>query len=136
MQTQKQKPTPKQHQQMKDEAQYLHGFLLEWLPRLTGQGFEGVDEAVGLSLPLAVQQTPMASAMYEALAHRPPAPWPALGAGGSSLSLVDPPSLARRLLVRRRDAAEALARRLDEDVEAALTEVRKTSLEEQLSAAP
>ena len=68
---------------------------------------------------------------------RGPRPPPAaLGAGGSSLSLVDPPSLARRLLVRRRDAAEALARRLDEDVEAALTEVRKTSLEEQLSAAP
>merc|ERR1712146_423998 len=108
-----------------DELLYMRRFLQEWEPRLMGQGFEGVDAAVGLSLPLAVQQTPVAAVMFEALNLRPPTK-------GSSGSLIDPTSLAKLLLAYRREAASKLAAQL-EDVDGMLVAVQKKGLDAQFS---
>lgn len=111
-----------------DELLYMRRFLDEWEPRLMGQGFEGVDAAMGLSLPLAVQQTPVAAVMFEALNLRPPTK-------GSSGSLIDPTSLAKLLLAYRREAASKLAAQL-EDVDGMLVEVQKKGLDAQFSSSP
>ena len=132
------------------EAVYLEHFMERWNPLLMGEGFAGLDDAIGLSLPLAVQQTPVAGVMFEALTHRPPIIVEESTSGSSSGGkrgpkssnkknqkaakrlVVDPPSIAKRLLCHRRHAAEALASELA-DVDAVLTAVQKRSLDVQLS---
>jgi hypothetical protein len=105
------------------DAQYLRRFLGEWRPALMGQGFSAVgDKAFGLSVPEAVQLTPVAGLLLEALSLRPPV----VGAGGA---LTDPPALAQKLLLYRRDAASALAEELKGKVDESLAEVRRKSLE-------
>merc|ERR1712070_461013 len=111
-----------------DELLYMRRFLDEWEPRLMGQGFDGVEAAMGLSLPLAVHQTPVAAVMFEALNLRPPTQ-------GSSGSLIDPTGLAKLLLVYRREAASKLLSQL-EGVEGILMEVQKRGLDAQFSSHP
>lgn len=108
-----------------DESAYLVRFLDKWYPILMGEGFSGVEAAIGLSLPLAVQQVPVAGVMFEALTLNPPHTGPLSG------MLIDPSALAQDLLLHRRHAAKALAERLG-GVDKVLLDIQKAILLKQM----
>ena len=96
-----------------------------------GQGFSAApirDAAQGLTVPEAVQLAPVAAVALDQLNRLPPSL-----AGGEGGVMIDPPALAEKLLLFRREAAIALRRELEE-TGAFVAEVRRASLESAMSA--